>query len=281
MIISAGVHGLILLLLFIIVAWRAPNPPHPEYGIELNFGLDMQGTGDVQPRTPVGSQETDDDEPLMDEPQEQTVPETEEVTEEPTEAAEVPTDPEVVSKAESPEVVEPKEDSKPKNDAREKTSPADTEVKPKEDPAAVYQPKNQSSDAGAANDKKGDPTSQGDDKKAAGDKGNPEGSIDSKALYGKQGGGGGGPSLDLAGWEWDHIPRANVPDNEQPGKIVFEIEVDKEGNLIGMKKLSGTVTPAAERAFREAIQRITFTKKAGHTVPDRTKGTISFVIRAE
>ena len=41
---SLGIHAAILLLFFFLVAWRAPNPPLPEYGIELNFGLDDQGS---------------------------------------------------------------------------------------------------------------------------------------------------------------------------------------------------------------------------------------------
>ena len=51
---SVGIHAGLFLLLFFMVAWRAPNPPLPEFGIELNFGLDDQGSGDVQPETPVG-----------------------------------------------------------------------------------------------------------------------------------------------------------------------------------------------------------------------------------
>ena len=43
---SIGIQIVVVLLLFVIVAWRAPNPPLPEYGIELNFGLDTEGSGD-------------------------------------------------------------------------------------------------------------------------------------------------------------------------------------------------------------------------------------------
>ena len=42
-------------VLFFMVAWRAPDPPLPEYGIELNFGMDEQGSGDIQPETAVGN----------------------------------------------------------------------------------------------------------------------------------------------------------------------------------------------------------------------------------
>jgi protein TonB len=53
---TAGIQVLVVFLLFVIIAWRAPNPPLPEYGIELNFGLDAEGSGDVQPETPVGNE---------------------------------------------------------------------------------------------------------------------------------------------------------------------------------------------------------------------------------
>ena len=56
---SLGVHAVVLLLLLFMVAWRTPNPPLPEFGIELNFGMDTQGSGDIQPETPVGVAETE------------------------------------------------------------------------------------------------------------------------------------------------------------------------------------------------------------------------------
>ena len=51
---SLGIHVALFVVLFFMMAWRAPDPPLPEYGIELNFGLDDQGSGDVQPEKPVG-----------------------------------------------------------------------------------------------------------------------------------------------------------------------------------------------------------------------------------
>ncbi len=46
--ISLTLHAGILLLFFFLMAWRAPDPPLPEYGIELNFGTDNVGSGNVQ-----------------------------------------------------------------------------------------------------------------------------------------------------------------------------------------------------------------------------------------
>lgn len=280
MAISVGIHGLVFLVLFFLVAWRAPNPPNPEYGIELNFGLDQAGTGDVQPTTPVGSDNTDQIAELEENTEDESSPQTNNETEqEQTEVA--PVEQEVISKVESPEVIEEKEEVKdvPKNVEK----PVEKKEEPKvvEEPKAVYQPNTKSTADGDAKKTEGQPASQGDSKSATGDQGNPEGALDAKALYGKQGGGDGGPSLDLAGWEWDHIPEPKTPDNELSGRIVFTIEVDENGDLIRYRKESGTVSAAAERACIEAIQRLTFTKKAGARVPPVSKGKITFVIRSE
>ena len=53
---TIGIQVLVVLLLFLIIAWRPPNPPLPEYGIELNFGMDTEGSGEVQPESPVGNE---------------------------------------------------------------------------------------------------------------------------------------------------------------------------------------------------------------------------------
>jgi outer membrane biosynthesis protein TonB len=53
---AIGIHALLFLSFLFVLAWRSPNPPLPEYGIELNFGLDSQGSGDVQPVTPSGTE---------------------------------------------------------------------------------------------------------------------------------------------------------------------------------------------------------------------------------
>src|SRR5215475_13233524 len=57
--VSAGLHASLFLTFFFLISWRAPYPPAPEYGVELNFGLDDQGGGDIQPQVPVGNPEGD------------------------------------------------------------------------------------------------------------------------------------------------------------------------------------------------------------------------------
>ncbi len=261
---SLGIHLAVLLSFLFMMAWRAPNPPLPEYGIELNFGLDDQGAGDIQPETPASSEEVPAEEPPTDETSTEPVEEKEEESKPVEEIVEQP-----VSKEESPVVVKEtkkeivvkpvKEDAK-KEDKKE-VKVADT--KPSED--------------------KGNPklANQGDDKNKVGDKGSEEGSLDAKALYGKQGGGGGGVGLDLAGWNWDEIPKPNIPNNELNGKIIFEIKVDENGEIISYKVLEKTLSIEAEKACKEAIEKLTFSKKSGAAVPDVSTGKISFVVRTQ
>jgi protein TonB len=60
---------------FLINAWTAPDPPLPEYGIELNFGIEEAGSGFEQPVT----QPTPPTVEEQGEPEEQIVEEQEEV----------------------------------------------------------------------------------------------------------------------------------------------------------------------------------------------------------
>ncbi|MDQ2658162.1 MAG: hypothetical protein M3Y60_12140, partial [Bacteroidota bacterium] len=131
---SLGVHGLVVLLLLFMVAWRAPNPPLPEFGIELNFGLDPQGSGDIQPETPVGADESPT-EVVEPAPEELPLPEQEEVTQEEVIEEPAPTEtksvqPEIATQAESPVVVEKKKEVKPVEKPREKPAEKRPEAKP-------------------------------------------------------------------------------------------------------------------------------------------------------
>jgi periplasmic protein TonB len=288
--ISLGIHAAVFLVLFFMVAWRAPNPPLPEYGIELNFGMDNQGTGSVQPKTPVGSQGTQQQEPEQPKPVEE---KPQEEAAQPVIAESKPVPQEVVSKIESPVKVEEKKKEDPKPEVKNPEKPVEKvvepkkeEVKPKEetkpkvDDNSVYKPKTQNTEsANKTNEgKEGQPGSHGDDKGKTGDKGNPEGSLDAKALYGQQGGGG-GSSLDLAGWVWDEIPRPNVPNNAS-GRIVFEIVVNADGELERYQIIENSLSPEAAKACREAVEKLTFTK-TGTNVPSLSKGRITFVVRSK
>jgi periplasmic protein TonB len=269
---SIGVHVGLFLMFFFMIAWRPPNPPLPEIGLEVNFGTDDQGTGDVQPDEPVGSQGTQPEEPNQPEEQEE-LPETPKPVETKVEEQQV------VSKVESPvSVKETKEEKQPEKPV-EKVQPKKEEpVKPTPDKAAEYKPSTPKTESNntTTDGKAGNASSHGDDKNKTGDKGHPEGKPDANSLYGNPGGGGGGPSLELAGWQWDRKPVPNVAKSES-GRVVFEIKVDENGDIVNIKTLERSVSIEAEQACRQEIQKLTFTK-TGTNVPEFSTGKITFVI---
>ena len=276
--VSFAVHALVVLLFFLINAWRAPNPPLPEYGIELNIGLEQEGFGEEQPLTPPAEQQEQsnaaqpEDTPSQPEQQEdqtttpaveETVPDSKEV-DSPVEAK-----PEVKPKPEEPK---PKTEEKPKVvETKHKTEvkPAPVETKPvveekKVDTKAMYP---------------GSP-GQGTKQGQTGDAGSPQGTIEGKALYGTPGGGGGGPTLEMVGWKWNSEPKVTDRSSEN-GRIVFEIKVDDNGDIIGVRTLEKTVSPTVEQIYRKEVEKISFSPTSDNTSPPPlSTGKITFIIRS-
>ena len=272
MITSLGIHGFLLLAFMLMMAWRAPNPPLPEYGIELNFGLDDQGGGEIQPETPPGEQQAQDETQQEDtsEPEQKEV-----VKEEPVE--------QVVSKVESPVVV--KEEPKETKKEIVKEKPVETKVKetPKEEVKKQEKEVKVAEEKGTDTKKGDNSTSHGDDKGKVGDKGSPEGKLDAKALYGQQGGGGGGDGfgLSMSGWAWADDPQVpNLPDNED-GRIEFEIECDENGDIIGIQTIQRGLSPKAEQLLKEEIRKNSLVRTSAGKVPERSKGRVVFILKTK
>jgi hypothetical protein len=124
-------------------------------------------------------------------------------------------------------------------------------------------------------------SSQGEKENKAGDVGNPYENVESRALYGKQGGSAGGPSLDLAGWRWDYEPNPN--DNyEENGRVVFEIRVNDNGEVIGVRTLEKTVSPTVEQLYRREVEKLTFSPTSDNTIPAPiSTGKITFIIQSK
>ncbi len=276
---SIGVHAGIFLLLFFLVAWRAPNPPLPEFGIELNFGLDDQGSGDVQPETPVGDENPQNAEEIKEQPADKQPEQTQETQEEAkTDVVEQPVE-QIDSKIESPVVLKEEKKVIKTEPVKEKPFEKTVETKPKEQVVAEYKKPEATDDKEAA--KKGTPGTQGDDKGKTGDKGSPQGKLDAKALYGTPGGGGGGNGMDLqmSGWAWAEEPKIpELPDNEN-GRVEFEIECDESGDITGITTLVRSLSPRAEQILKDEIRKNSLIRTSGGKVPPRSKGKIIFVLR--
>ena len=266
---SLGVHTALLLLFIFAMAWRAPDPPLPEFGIILNVGFDDQGSGDVQtdqPATePVTQEEEVVEEPVQPEPE----PVVEEKPVDKVEQQEV-----ITSKIESPVVVK-KEEEKVKEKPKEETKKEPEKLKTEYTKEAAKETK--------TTDNKGEKTeSEGDDANKTGNKGQPNGTLDPNGQYtGKPGGGAGGDgmSLSMSGWAWAEQPRLpQLPDNED-GKIVFEIECDENGEIIGIQTLERGLSPKAEQLLKEEIRRNSLVRTSSGQAAARSKGKVSFVLK--
>lgn len=272
--VSAGLHVLLLLLFFFIMAWRAPDPPLPEYGIELNFGMDDAGFGEEQPQTPASESPVEEMERVQPE---QTQPqEVQEVIEEPAvqpqPAVEEPVETveEVVTQPQpspvSREEVK-KEEAQPEPVKEKTQEPKKEAAKP-----ALFPSDNKEAQAAEAN--------QGDREGAVGDQGDEQGTLDSRALYGEQGGGAGGAQLNISGWRWDEAPDQRDQSKEN-GRIIFRFKIDDQGYVIEASTLETTVSPKVTQFYREQLLRTTFSPTSGNAVPaSTTAGTVTFVIKA-
>lgn len=283
-IISIGSHVLVFLLFLFMVAWRAPDPPLPEIGIELNFGLDDAGSGTDQPTPFTPPAETESEEEAapdgMEESPEEVVEETIEALVEPTEAEEatsedVSTTP-VTNTQESPDVVEEKPNPVEKAEVKEEEVTKEQET-PKTPP--VLYPNNKTGAGGKDGDsKEAQEANHGDQPNAVGDQGDKDGTVDSRALYGTSGGGG-GSSLQMSGWMWDFKPNPKDTSSES-GKLVFQVVIDDRGAIIRVKTVESSVSPTLEKVYRDEVMKLTFSKTAGTSVASSSTGTITFVIKA-
>lgn len=293
MFVSITLHVALLLLFFFLMAWRAPDPPLPEYGIELNFGVDDAGSGNVQTTSPASNApvaEARPDPPASQPQPVETEPEPEpEIIPDETiddvpvvKPAETPSP--VVVKKEQPKKQPEKPVEKPKEKQPEKKPEAKpvekTPEKPKVNNDALMTSK---TDGGGGKTGTGDKPSgnnNGDKPGTVGDQGNPQGKLDAKALYGTPGGGGGtGASYSMRGWMWDSKPTV-VDNSTESGRIVFQVKIDDEGQIMSVTTVEKTVSPVVEALYKREVEKLTFSPTSENSVPAPTStGTITFILR--
>ena len=278
MVISGAFHLLLLLAFLFIIAWREPDPPLPEYGIELNFGVDNAGSGNVQPETPVQPSPVEEEAAPDQVPEEaeEELQETEvtEVAEESSE--ETPESTENVQ--ESPDVVE-----QTKTETKEPVPSVEKETREtKKETQNQTKPDQPDDGAQGATGEAETPenVNQGDRVNAQGDQGDEQGSLDARALYGEQGGGG-GPALSIVGWTWDKVPDKK-DESAESGQVVIDFWIDEDGYVIRTKIVETGVSMAVAKFYEDQLRDITFSKTSSGTVSKpTTKGTVTFSIKAK
>lgn len=248
-------------------------------GIVLNYGVDPEGDGDVQTTAAANnSNNTEDSAPSNADPQPQ--PETSSQQQPEPEPENPPT---LTSNVEETVAIPVAEKPKKEEPKKEKETPTPTPPKPAVNPATVYNPnKGGNGTAGTSNQATGN--NNGDRPGKVGDQGDPNGSLDSRALYGTPGkgtGGSGGGSLQMVGWTWEQAP--NVRDvSSESGKIVFEISVDESGEVQRIVTVSSTVGPDVQQVYRDALENTSFvrTQSAAGGNNKGATGRVTFILRA-
>ncbi len=267
--VSITLHAIILLLLIYLLAWSAPDPPAQEFGIELNFGMDAVGSGEVQSQAiPNESKNVEDSKPAPTQPEVEPDPQP---VPEPTPPKPVETPKVQTTTADAPvsvkEEVKPVPQPKPKEEVVEK--------KP-EQPKALYPGKTNTTTGTGKNGTSNEATgnNNGDDANAVGDKGDPDGKVDAKALYGKSGGGGGG-ALNMNGWGWGDIPKPRDTSSET-GKVVIKIKISPDGIVENAVVVESTVSSQVAEVYRmEVFKKATFVRLGGNT--EYSKGATGFI----
>jgi protein TonB len=286
---AIGLHSLLFLLMFLIIAWVPPDPPlGAGGGMEVIYGLDNEGSGDVKPTEPIGSEGKQNDAPQNTEQQEQTSTPTEthdQVAEEKS-TAKAEDDIKTESQLESPIKVAPtkkeevKSTDKPINPVKVPEKKEPQVVKPQD----VYQgTKTATSSDKAGDGKEGKAGNFGDDKGKTGDKGNPQGTPDGKSLYGNPGSGntngpGGGPGfgLQMSGWDWDLPPNKPQLVDKESGFVIFEVTIDDQGDITAIETIENTLSPDAVKRCEQKIKERSFIRKAGGVIPNRSTGRVTF-----
>ncbi len=276
------VHVIILVALFIL-ALRTPLPLPGEEGVEVNFGYDDRGMGDIQHETPPPIKKLPSAQPKP-QPIEQPKappPQKEFITQETEEAPAikqkkepVKEEPKEVKKEEKPEkpvekVVEKKPEETPVdstivNRAEEVTKEPVKEPKPVVNPKALY--------TGTSKNKEG--TNQGI-KQGSGDMGKPQGYKDSDKYDGR-GGEGNGPSFNLEGRGSKYLEHPSAKFSEV-GTVVVNIWVDRNGNVVKaqVNPRGTTIINQKQRQIAvDAAKNSTFT--TNQTAPETQRGTITY-----
>jgi hypothetical protein len=261
------VHG-VLLLLFMFMVFKGPNPPLAAIGgdgVELNYGLDEAGSGDVQSMaTANNSPNREDSRPPVANPDPQPRPQ-------------VAATPEPTPPAQEKIITSEAEESGVSETPTETPAPPKEEVKPAPRPArkpiAVYSPNgNKTGGGNGVNGSSNEPTgnSNGDDAPGTvGDKGDPRGTFNGVAYKGEPGSGGAGSSpgsggLEMSGWAFDTKPTVVAIDNiNYAGRMRYKIRIDENGNVLNVMKVSGNMSQEQDNLCRKALQTATFSPTNG------------------
>ncbi|MFZ0281230.1 MAG: TonB family protein [Bacteroidales bacterium] len=274
-ILGTTIIHVVLFLLLIFVAFKAPKPPELEEGILVNFGTDETGLGLIEPSPPPVQEEASAapltsapkvqaDEPLLTQNNEE-APEVKKVdpAAEKRKLEKIEADRKIREQAEAERKKKELEGIERKRIEAEQKRQADI--------------KNRTRDA-LANSKNAGTTSTGEG--VAGGKGNqgvPTGSVDSKTRGDGSGLGTKGVSYFLEGRGSQSLPEPKY-EYQGEGKVVVDVWVDRSGKVTKANpgtQGSTTLDDYLLRVAKEAALKARFDPKPDAAVTQ--KGTITYI----
>lgn len=283
--ISLFIHLILFIILFYFIL-KTPNPPLGSgQGVVLNLGYVDEGTGETHTLNEPNESTINEENKPSDNSSDIAKPNTEE-----TEKQNSSTETENLVTSNDESDVQSENKTQAIKEFNEKSTTNEKIKETKSEP--TLQTKNSKTiDANALYGKTGTSikggNNNGDKDNKVGDQGDPNGDINAKALYGNAGtggegqGGSGGSSLDLAGWRWDKIPKVKDENEDDNGKIVFQITIDSEGEIINIKTLEKTVGPNVEKLYKEAVEKLSFSKTDNKIPASTSTGKITFIIKSK
>ncbi|WP_128543427.1 hypothetical protein [Larkinella soli] len=292
--VSFAICAMLFFLLLYIRLWQSVPQPPPIDLVEVNFGNDLIGSGNIQTYNKASDSKNKEEVKRAEDkpnPKITTTPRVEKTPVTPVPKIEeakpskvVTEKPDIASKLESPVSVPEKAEPKKVEATAPKPTPAPPKAEPvakveKVDPNALFKRSGSGGSNGTVGKAAGTGgNNNGDDASGVGDKGNPDGDINAKQFYGTPGGTGSGVSLNMAGWRLasNRIAQDN---SGESGKIVFEIKVDDKGDVINVRVRETRVSPTVTEFYKQQVYKLQLVPKASSAPPIST-GTYTINIRA-
>lgn len=258
-----------------MVGFSAPIPPETERGILVNFGTDETGAGLIEPSPPASSEETATAQPAVSEtPSKEDAVTTQNFDKEAPEIKKV--DPEAERKKK--EQIEADKARRAELEAVRIRKVQEEAEKQRiaEEQKRISDIANRTKNALANSKNSGTNTTGEGVTGGPGNQGVTTGSVDSKVRGTGSGTGNSGVSHDLAGRNFLALPPPKY-DYQEEGKVVVEINVDRNGNVMSVNagaKGSTTLNDDLLKAAREAALKAKFEPKPD--APLVQKGTITY-----
>jgi outer membrane biosynthesis protein TonB len=297
--ISIVLYSFILISLYLIKIAYEPVAEPIAMGVDLNYGVDLVGSGDIQTTNKANSSKNNydvkpEENKVISKPKPTKVVEPKPVKP-PEKAISAPSKILTAEEDSKVTVKKPSETTKPStkpsldNSTKTTSKPAVNPTPPQPqrivDNGSLF--KKPTSGTSGSNGTTGTKSglggnNNGDGKPGeVGDKGDPRGTLDGKSLYGNPGKGGGssGASVSISGWKNKgplNIPKDN---SSETGRIRFKVVIDETGEVIAISVLESSLSPSITNYYKDQIKR----KLKANLIPEgnpngNSNGTITINI---